>query len=153
MRVMVVDDDKLISDLISICLSHHGFEVCAPASAAAALTEIARSPPDILLLDIRMPGLDGLSVLKTLRDCAVGGDMRVLMLTGEDDLHFVCTAQQLGACGYLVKPFVPDRLVATVRKMLDDPEMKWIDDHHVVTYGRGTGAMSAGAQISRAYAI
>ncbi len=153
MRVMVVDDDTLISDLISTCLSHHGFEVSAPVSAAAALTEIALSPPDILLLDIRMPGLDGLSVLKTVRDCAVGGGMRVLMLTGEDDLHFVCSAQQLGACGYLVKPFVPDRLVTTVRKLLDHPEMKWIDDHHVLTFGLAASQAPGQAQVAGVYAV
>ncbi len=103
------------------------------ATGGEALVALQRNPPDLLLLDLQMPGLDGLEVLRIVREQKVCAGVPVLVLTAEDDSHYVAKARELGAAGYLLKPFRAQDLTAKVRRILVDADTVWLDDYHTVT--------------------
>jgi two-component system response regulator PrrA len=115
-RVLVVDDDAAIRRSLTRALRLRGFAVTEAEGGAAALDLIARTPPDVLVLDISMPGVDGIEVCRTLRDG--GSDLPVLVLSALDEVADRVAGLQAGADDYLVKPFVLAELVARVKALL-----------------------------------
>jgi two-component system alkaline phosphatase synthesis response regulator PhoP len=113
--VLVVDDEPQIVQLVRDYLEHGGFAVLAAADGATAL-ELARTrSPDLVVLDLGLPGLDGLDVTRSLRrDLTVP----IIMLTARDDESDKLVGLELGADDYVVKPFSPKELVARVRAVL-----------------------------------
>lgn len=132
-RIVAVDDNPVITQLISAVLGQAGYDVDALATGGEALVALQRNPPDLLLLDLQMPGLDGLEVLRILREQKVCQGVPVLVLTAEDDSHYVAKAREMGAAGYLLKPFRARDLVAKVRRIVVDADTVWLDDYHTVT--------------------
>ena len=116
--VFVVDDDPLTLELIQITLEREGFAVRAFEAAEPALAALAREAPVLVLLDVRMPGQSGLDGLKAIKDSPSGATLPVLMLTGDGRLDRIVQAMQLGAVGYVMKPFEPRQLTAKVREAL-----------------------------------
>jgi DNA-binding response OmpR family regulator len=113
--VLVVDDEPRIVQLARDYLEHAGFAVLAAADGRAAL-QIARSRhPDLVVLDLGLPGLDGLDVTRALR---ADGNLPIVMLTARDDELDKILGLELGADDYLTKPFSPRELVARVRAVL-----------------------------------
>ncbi|QSB16451.1 response regulator [Natronosporangium hydrolyticum] len=113
-RILVVDDDPGIVQLISFRLTRSGFEVDTAADGESALGRIRDTPPDLVLLDILMPGLSGLDVLAEIRASEQTAQLPVIMLTaktleGDIELGF-----ERGATDYIVKPFSPRELVSRV---------------------------------------
>ncbi len=129
MRVMILDDDPLVTGVVSVLLGQEGMEVLLPVDAADALTMMGQQRPDILLLDMHMPGVDGLSVLGALKRSLPDLQTRIVMLTAERDSHYITEARALGACGYITKPIDRDRLVAVVRRVHTQANLAWIDDY------------------------
>jgi len=115
-RVVVVDDEALIRSGLALILRAAGdIDVVAAVSGGDALREIGLTRPDVVLLDIRMPDVDGLTVLAQLR--ATPNPPVVAMLTTFDSDHYVGTALQSGAAGFLLKDTDPEQLARSVRAL------------------------------------
>lgn len=113
--VLVVDDEANIRDLVSQYLRRDGFEVVQAASGEEALASIARSMPDLVILDVRLPGIDGFETLRTIRRTS---DVYVLMLTARSEEADTLIGLEVGADDYVTKPFSPREVAARVRTLL-----------------------------------
>jgi two-component system response regulator MprA len=114
--LLLVDDDAPILRMLSRTLEAEGYEVQAAADGGAALAAVERSLPDAIVLDVTMPGLDGLAVTRRLR--AKGLRVPILLLTARDAIHERVAGLDAGADDYLVKPFDAAELTARVRALL-----------------------------------
>jgi two-component system, OmpR family, response regulator MprA len=114
--VLLVDDDASIRRMLERTLAAEGYEVAAVADGGAALAAVERSVPDAIVLDVAMPGLDGLSVTRRLR--AKGLAVPILLLTARDALEERVAGLDAGADDYLVKPFEARELAARLRALL-----------------------------------
>jgi len=101
--VLLVDDDAPILRMLERTLGAEGYAVTAVADGGAALAAVERSLPDVIVLDVAMPGLDGLAVTRRLR--AKGLAVPILLLTARDAIEDKVTGLELGADDYLLKPF------------------------------------------------
>jgi DNA-binding response OmpR family regulator len=114
-RLLLVDDDPHIRELIRVFLSKEGFEVIEACDGIEALAMLDSSAPDMVILDIMMPNMDGWQVCKELREHY---DLPVLMLTAIGETQQKIKGFELGADDYLVKPFEPLELVVRVKALL-----------------------------------
>ena len=114
-RVLVVDDDAPVRRMLERSLAAEGFEVEAAADGGAALVAAERSAPDLVVLDVAMPGLDGLAVCRRLRAKGLPG--AILMLTARDAVPDRVAGLEAGADDYLVKPFAMEELVARLHAL------------------------------------
>jgi len=122
-RILVVDDDESIRDLITSMLAHSGYECRAVNSAEAALAELQSSAKYALMLsDLAMDGMDGLSLLQRVRRLAP--QMPVVMVTGVHDVAVALDAIRSGAYDYLLKPIEREQLLASVRRALEIRHLK-----------------------------
>lgn len=117
-KILVVDDDELLRDLLEFKLRSRGYEVELAEDGEAGLTAASASPPDLIVLDGMMPGLDGFQVLQRLSDSGETRDVPVIMLTARRQEQDVVAGLSLGAQDYLVKPFLPDELVLRIQRIL-----------------------------------
>jgi len=115
MRILVVDDDPEIVSFVRRGLAYEGYTVVTAADGKEALTKAHDKEPDLIILDIMMPGIDGIEVAKRLRQ---GGDVPILMLTAKGTVADKVTGLESGADDYLVKPFAFDELLARVKALL-----------------------------------
>lgn len=115
-HILVVDDDPRITDLLRRMLAYEGYSVAIAASGDAALMRTLEHAPDLILLDIMLPGIDGLEVARRLR--AAGDNVPILMLTARDSVKDRVKGLETGADDYLVKPFANEELLARVKAML-----------------------------------
>jgi two-component system, OmpR family, alkaline phosphatase synthesis response regulator PhoP len=113
--ILVVDDEPKIVRLVSDYLVAAGFSVSSARTGDEALMRARTAPPDLVILDLGLPGTDGLDVTRTLRR---GGDVPIIMLTARDDETDKLIGLELGADDYVTKPFSPRELVARVRAVL-----------------------------------
>lgn len=117
-RVLVVDDEPDVLLLCRLNLEQRGHEVLEAPNGQVAL-ELARERlPDIVILDLMLPGIDGYEVMRTLRADPDTADLRVLVLTAKSLRADRERSRDLGAAAFLTKPFLPDDLVATVDRVL-----------------------------------
>jgi DNA-binding response OmpR family regulator len=114
-RVLVVDDDATVSDVLMRYLTRAGFQVAYAADGLAALAEAAANPPDLIVLDLMLPGMDGLSVCSTLRKTT---QVPVIMLTALGEERDRIAGLEVGADDYVTKPFSPRELVLRVQSVL-----------------------------------
>lgn len=115
-HILVVDDDPSITTVLQRALHYEGYSVAVAASGEAALTLALGHPPDLAILDIMLPGLDGLALLQRLR--AADERLPVLFLTGRDAPADQVLGLEAGADDYVVKPFTVAVLLARVRALL-----------------------------------
>lgn len=116
--ILLVEDEADISELIQFNLERHGFKVRAAANGEDGLKMAAAQTPQLMLLDIMMPGCDGLTVLRRLRESAATKHVPVIMLTAKGEESDIVVGLELGADDYMTKPFSPRELVARVKAML-----------------------------------
>src|SRR3954453_16865191 len=114
--LLLVDDDPPIRRMLERTQSAEGYDVVAAADGGAPLPAVERSLPDAIVLDVSMPGLDGLAVTRRLR--AKGLRVPILLLTARDAVHERVAALDAGATAYLAKPFDTEELSARVRALL-----------------------------------
>ena len=116
MRVLVVDDEPSVREVLTRILKVEGFDVTLAADGREAVRAQAAQPADAVLLDVLMPGLDGLEVCRRMRD--TGDRTPVLMLTARDEIGDRVSGLEAGADDYLPKPFALEELLARVRALL-----------------------------------
>ncbi|MDQ2905615.1 MAG: response regulator transcription factor [Ktedonobacteraceae bacterium] len=115
-HILVVDDDPRITDLLRRILAFEGYSVAIAATGPEALNRALEHPPDLVILDIMLPGLNGLEVAQRLR--SAGDTVPILILTARDAVADRVEGLETGADDYLVKPFAPEELVARVKALL-----------------------------------
>ena len=120
-RVLVVDDDQAVRQMLVDYLGAHGFEVRAAASGEAMRAELARAAPAVVLLDIGLPGEDGLTLARYLRE---RHDVGIIMVTGAGDVVDRVAGLEVGADDYIAKPFDPRELRARIKSVLRRLESK-----------------------------
>jgi len=125
-RVLVVDDDLTVAEVVLGYLRRDGFEAAHAADGLAALAIAAAAPPDVVVLDLMLPGIDGLEVCRRLR--AERPDLPVIMLTARGEEEDRIAGLEVGADDYVVKPFSPKELALRVRSVLRRGEQREVPD-------------------------
>jgi two-component system, OmpR family, response regulator AdeR len=119
-KILIVEDHPTMREAMRLVLEHEGFEISEAADGASALERIHAEPPDLVFLDLNIPGSSGTDVLKTLKGDPATADVRVIIVTatGEEGRSHVMS---LGADEYFTKPFSPRALLQTVERVLASP--------------------------------
>src|SRR3989304_2900149 len=117
-RVLVVEDEEDIQELVNYVLSKEGFHVTGVRSGEEAMRKLRAGPPDLVVLDLMLPGLDGLEVCRLMRADAGLKSVPVVMLTAKGEEADIVAGLELGADDYLTKPFSPRVLLARIRAVL-----------------------------------
>ena len=114
-RVLVIDDDRKLCGLLSAYLTSSGFEVSTAASGDDGLRQLKTEPPDIVVLDVMLPGMDGFEACRAIRRSS---SVPIIMLTARGDVTDRVVGLELGADDYMPKPFEPRELVARIQAIL-----------------------------------
>ena len=119
-RVLLIEDEPNIIEAISFILSRDGFTVHTHQDGETAMAKVRAQPPDMIILDVMLPGRSGFDILRDLRSEAATRDLPVLMLTARGQAKDRDLATQLGADVYMTKPFSNAEICAQVRAMIGD---------------------------------
>lgn len=133
--VLVIDDQENIIEFIKLGLKYEGFLVESAADGPQGLDAAQRINPDLIILDVMLPGMDGLEVCKNLRHNPTTQDIPILMLTAKDDVRDRIAGLDTGADDYLTKPFSFEELVARIRAILRR-QSRGKGDENDSTYGQ-----------------
>ena len=117
-KILVVDDEEDILELLRFNLSREGYQISCAASGEDALSLVRSEIPDLIVLDLMLPGMDGLEVTRRLKNNLSTKDIPIVMLTAKGEEADIVTGLELGADDYITKPFSPRILVARVRAVL-----------------------------------
>lgn len=117
-RVLIVDDDASIRSMLGFLFEDEGFRVDEAADGSEALVQLAGDAPDVMILDLMMPKVDGHGVLRSRREQGLAPDCRVVVLTARSDPSDAVWCWELGADEYLNKPVDPERLLREVKVLL-----------------------------------
>ena len=116
-RILTIDDSKTMRDMLMLTLAEAGFDVLQAVDGQDGLDVLTREQVDVVITDINMPRMDGYEVIRQLRRDPTHKTTPILVLTTESEAEKKNLAREAGATGWMVKPFDPDRLVATVLKV------------------------------------
>jgi DNA-binding response OmpR family regulator len=119
-RVVVIDDEPSVGEAVRDLLEPEGYRVDSQTDAEAALPEILRAAPDLVILDVNMPGMNGWEFCSLLRRQSATRTVPVLFLTGRQEIRDRITAMQVGGSDYLSKPFGAEELREKVRSLLEN---------------------------------
>ena len=117
-RILIVDDEEDVLELAQYNLEQSGYHVETAASGEQALTYSKKKTPDLIILDLMLPGIDGLEVCKQLKSDVKTEGVPIIMLTAKGEEADIVTGLELGADDYVTKPFSPKVLVARIRRLL-----------------------------------
>ncbi|HXQ39343.1 MAG TPA: response regulator [Anaerolineales bacterium] len=115
-KIFVIDDDTAVTDLLSVLLNTQGFQVWATNSSSEGLTQIRENKPDLVILDLMMPEMDGWEVCKAVRAFS---DVPIIVLSALNDPSMVASVLDAGADDYLTKPTPSRVLVAHIKRLVD----------------------------------
>jgi two-component system response regulator MprA len=115
-HILIVDDDNRVTSALRRTLAYEGYQISVAANGEAALFIVRSRPPDLVILDLMLPGIDGLEVCRRIR--SAGDGIAVLMLTARDAVADRVAGLETGADDYLVKPFASEELLARVKALL-----------------------------------
>ena len=121
--VLVVDDEPLTQDLLRLMLEPAGFRVTGADDGLEALRKVKENQPDIMILDVMMPDMDGIAVCKTLRQNAETANMPIIMFSGKTHLNAIEEGLQAGANRYLAKPMSRTDLIQNLREVLTETSL------------------------------
>jgi DNA-binding response OmpR family regulator len=145
MRALVVDDDRVLADVVAFTLKREGFEVIQVYDGEAALQRWSDVEPDLIILDVNMPRLDGFSVCRRIR---AHSDVPILLLTVRSEEDDIVRGLEIGADDYITKPFSPRQLVARVQAVLrrsGKTSASAVRQAGVLTFDPGRREMTIGA--------
>ncbi len=114
-RILIIEDDERISDLLKLYLEKEGFKVDVAKDGNLGISKFAKENPDLLILDLMLPEIDGLTVTRSIR---AKSNMPIIMLTAKDEETDKIVGLEIGADDYVTKPFSPKELVARVKAVL-----------------------------------
>jgi DNA-binding response OmpR family regulator len=114
-RILAVEDDERIRSAVKLALEDEGWTVDEAGSGEEAIDQFARATPDVVLIDIMLPGIDGFELCRTLRRTS---DVPIVMVTARNDTHDVVAGLEAGADDYMTKPLQPKELSARIRALL-----------------------------------
>jgi DNA-binding NtrC family response regulator len=115
-RVLIVDDDKDIVRIVQTMLEGRGWSISAAYSGSEALEKVASKKPDVVLLDIMMPEMNGIEVLKRIKK--IDANARIIMITAFGDVESYLDSMELGAFEYINKPFETDELLELIERVV-----------------------------------
>jgi DNA-binding response OmpR family regulator len=121
-RILVCDDDPLLVDLLDYRLTSRGYDVIVARDGGEAMARLQEATPDAIVLDAMMPVADGYEVLRRIREDEALAAIPVIMLTARKQERDIIQALELGASDYIVKPFIPEELVARLGRLLGTPK-------------------------------
>lgn len=139
-RLLVVDDEPNLLRAVEACLRSEGFDVLTARNGPEALARIAGSVPDLVVSDIRMPGMDGYQLAQQIRSSPRTALVPIVFLSAKDETADRIEGFRTGVDAYLTKPFEPDELVAVIRNILGRVERTHTEIARLV------GAMTSGAE-------
>jgi CheY-like chemotaxis protein/predicted Ser/Thr protein kinase len=142
-RILVADDDENLRELLERTLKTQGYEVATASDGQEALEMAIQDPPDLVLTDIDMPRLDGVSLLKALKSTEETRHVPVIVVSSQSDLHLVANIIELGAEEHVVKPFQPLLLRARVKATLERKSMRDAERDHLTRVQALTAAAEA----------
>jgi two-component system, chemotaxis family, chemotaxis protein CheY len=116
-RILTIDDSKTMRDMLMLTLADAGFDVLQAVDGQDGLDVLGKERVDVVITDINMPRMDGYEVIRQMRSSSEFKTVPILVLTTESEAQKKNLAREAGATGWMVKPFDPDRLIATVRKV------------------------------------
>lgn len=128
-NVLVVDDDPFIRQMAEAMLSRERRIVTTVDTGARALARLAERTPDLVLLDLGLPDVPGLEVLRLMRAAKGWHAVKILVFTASHDVDDIVQAKRLGASGYVSKPIQPDLLADMVCDLLEQADLIWLDDY------------------------
>jgi len=117
-HVLIIEDDASVCELLFACLNKADYRVSVAQSGEAALAQIEEDPPEVVVLDLALPGMNGLDVCRAMRRDPWMGKIPVLMLTGKTEEDDIVAGLEVGADDYMTKPFSPKLLTARVKALL-----------------------------------
>ncbi len=121
-RILIIDDEAAIRDSLKMTLEYEGYEVIGAATGQEGLALAEREGPDLILLDVKMPGMDGLEVLDRLR--AMNEALPVVVVSGHGTISTAVEATKKGAFDFIEKPFASDRVLVSLRNALDQRRLR-----------------------------
>jgi two-component system phosphate regulon response regulator PhoB len=134
-KILVVDDDEDILELMRFNLAREGYRVSCAASGEQALEMLEPEPPDLILLDLMLPGIDGIEVARRIKHGADTRNLPIVMVTAKDQEPDVVVGLEIGADDYITKPFSPRVLVARIKAVLRRRERASADSKSVIGIG------------------
>ena len=131
-KILVVDDEEDILELVRYNLARDGYRVVCAASGEKALSKAGSEPFDLIVLDLMLPGIDGLEVAKRLKSKPETRHIPIIMLTAKGEEADIVTGLELGADDYVTKPFSPRILVARVKAVIRRNLQEEVDDSSII---------------------
>ncbi len=133
-RILIVDDEVDILSLVEFHVKRHGYESISATNGENALQIARMQKPDLLILDLMLPGMNGLDVCRTLKNDPKTASIRIIMLTAKGEEDDIVKGLELGADDYITKPFSPNVLMARVKSVLRRDEITTGTTSETVTY-------------------
>jgi two-component system phosphate regulon response regulator PhoB len=130
--IFAVDDEENILELVDYVVTQGGFSVRRFSTGEAALSEIKQTKPDLLILDLMLPGVDGISVCRQLKNDQNLADIPIIMLTAKGEEADIVTGLELGADDYIPKPFSPKVLIARVKAVLRRNKQEFVEEGDLI---------------------
>ena len=131
-RILVIDDEKDLLELLEYNLSKEGYQVSGLTSGEAALKAVRINPPDLIVLDLMLPGIDGMELCRILKNDPHTRHIPILMLTAKSEESDVVVGLEVGADDYITKPFSPKVLMARIRTALRRKTEVLSDDSTII---------------------
>lgn len=134
-KILVVEDEEDIQELMRYNLGKEGYDVVSVVDGGSALKKVDEKKPDLIILDLMLPDIDGLSVCKQLRSNAEARNIPVIMLTAKGEEADIVSGLEVGADDYVTKPFSPRVLLARIRAILRRNDVEATDAEEVIRRG------------------